>query len=299
MERRSGSDRRVADRRQGRERAARILAILGPDFRQAKTTPSEGTTVLNAENAPRLLAPAVNESSRFFGEHIEVEVPDAFYKTEERLREIGFTRAEPLVLPQQTLFENDPLWEGKVRPTELFWKFIRYDHLKPEAAILEQGVSLIDGRPKPNYQDIEQRYEDDEFMEDLIKELRRKGKIQRNRFVPLGSRFEVSPWEIEKVIMPKLTRVIGKDALGSEGRVMNNPYKIFNIVGNMCHPEWGSTTTSEWFGDKLVNDTLMSDQYLFGGNSSRGGLADVYDSESGDRANYIGFRPWINFSSKT
>ena len=186
-----------------------------------------------------------------------------------------------------------------MKPNDWFWRIIRIGRLKPESAILHKGLSLVDGRPKPVHRDIKQRYKDDEFMEDLIKGLRLKGKIQRNAHVPIYSRFEVSPWEIEKEIMPELTRAIGKKVLGSEGRVVNNPLIIFNITGNMRYPKWGKTNTREWFGDKLVNDTPMTDVYLSGGYSTYGGLADVFDGQQGNRANYFGFRPWITFSSTT
>jgi hypothetical protein len=69
----------------------------------------------------------------------------------ERLREIGFTRMEPLILPQRTLQENDPLWQGKVKPGPLFWEKLQNGRLKAESATLQPAVSLIDGRPKPEY----------------------------------------------------------------------------------------------------------------------------------------------------
>lgn len=293
-ERRSGSDRRVEDRRQGRERAAPFLSTLAPEFRQAKKTPIEATTVLNVENAPRLLKPAWIESNRFFAKDItELEVPDSFYKTEERLRQIGFTRAEPLVLPQRTLLKNDPLWEGRVKPERWFWRKIQNGKLKAESAILEKGVYLIDERARPVYKDGQQRYEDDGFMEDLIKGLRRKGRIEKFAYGPEYSRFGVSPWEIEQVILPEFASAIGKDALGSEGRVVNNPYIIFNVVENMRHPEWGySKYTGEWFGDEVG-----SDYRLLGGCSDPSGLTAVGTYyPSNDRSSRVGFRPLIAFS---
>ena len=74
--------------------------------------------------------------------------------------------------------------------------------------LLQQGVYLIDGRAKPDYQDGEQRYENDGFMEDMIKGLRRQSVIQRHRYVPEDSRFGVSPQEIEQVILPEFARAI-------------------------------------------------------------------------------------------
>jgi hypothetical protein len=150
------------------------------------------TTALNAETASRLLTQAVSESRRFFAENIEVEVPDAFYKTQERLREIGFARVEPLVLPSRTLQENDRLWEEKVKPEQWFWRWIQNGNIKPESAILQNGVYLIDGRAKPIYENGQQRYEDDEFMGDLIKGLRRKGYVQKHSHIrPFYSNGEI------------------------------------------------------------------------------------------------------------
>jgi hypothetical protein len=295
MERRRDSDRRVADRRQdsGKDIAA---SVLEPESSQTKTVPTETTIVFGVENAPRLLKRAVNESNRFFAKDITaLEVPDEFYKTYERLREIGLTRFEPLVLPQWTLLENDPLWEGKVKPEPRFWENQQNGNLKPESAILQQGVYLIDGRARPDFQDGKQKYEDDGFMEEMLKGLRRKGVIERDSYILEDSRFGVSPWEIEEVILPELARAIGKEALGSEGRVVNNSYIIFNIVGNMRHPEWGKTNTWEWFADKF-----WFDNYLRGGHSDNGGLAHVYCSDrSDDRYGHVGFRPLLTFPSKT
>jgi hypothetical protein len=253
------------------------------------------TTVLNVEDAPRLLIPALDESNRFFAKDIaSLEIPDAFYRTEERLREIGFTRAEPLVLPQRTLLEDDPMWKGKVKPEQWFWRWIQNGNIKPESAILQNGVYLIDGRAKPIYEKGQQRYEDDEFMGDLIKGLRRKGYVQKHSHIPDGSRFGASPEEIEEVILPEFARAIGKDALSSEGRVVINPYKVFNIVGNMRHYEWGKTNTMEWFGDKFG-----SVRTLVGGYSGFGGLAYVGNDSSNCRDDGVGFRPLIFFSSKS
>lgn len=262
--------------------------------REFKKTPKR-TTEINLENTSRLLITALNESSKFFAEKIAAfEVPNSFYKTEERLREIGFTRFERLVLPSRALREDDTFWEGKVKSEPLFWKQLQTGNIELQSAILQEGLSLIDGRPKPDYQNGEQRYEDDKFMEDMIRELQRKGEIKRYSSVPDGSRFGRASLEIEQVILPELARAIGKDALGSGGRVVNNSYMIFNVVGNMRHPEWGDTNTREWFSDKF-----SFVHRLVGGDSDHGGLAHVHVAPSDSRTDFMSFRPRIDFSSKT
>jgi hypothetical protein len=249
------------------------------------------TRALAAE-AASLRVNAVNESRRSFNENIEDEFPKAFFKTQERFREIGLTRFEPLVLPQRTLLDNDPFWEGKIKPYRFFWQRLEYGMLKPESAILQKGVYLIDGRAKPDYDDGVQRYEDDEFIEDMMRKLRKNGDIETSRHVPRASRFDAAPYEIEVEILKALTDAVGKDALG-EGKVINTPYIIFNVAGNMRHPEWGETDTSESFGDKFETRCR-----LFGGNYDVGGLAHVDYSASRDRRADRAFRPMIVFPLK-
>jgi hypothetical protein len=94
--------------------------------------------------------------------------------------------------------------------------------------------------------------------------------------------------------LPELASAIGKDTLGSEGKVVNNPYKIFNVVGNMRHPEWGDTNTSEWFGDEFGPGYR-----LFGGDSDLGSLVCLIYRWPARRDGRVGFRPLIAFPSKT
>ena len=84
------------------------------------------------------------------------------------------------------------------------------------------------------------------------------------------------------------------EILGVDKERIRVPKEIeFNIVGNLHHPEWGETNTSEW-----LYDTFEGGHRLLGGYSDGGGLADVDGCRPDDHLDDIGFRLLAEFPQK-
>lgn len=151
---------------------------------------------------------------------------------------------------------------------------------------------LIDGSPKPNYDEGKQQYVDDPFAP-ILAQLREEGKItvpSHVKHVPEASRFGVSLEEIEAEVVPRVAqKLLGIDA----GRIRVPKEIEFNVIGNLYHPEWGQTNTWEWLYDNF------GDGYrLLGGYSDYGGLASVLDCRPAYHDDYIGFRLLAEFPQK-
>lgn len=226
--------------------------------------------------------------SAFFGKDIAVpKPPQELFVTLEEMLELGITGFEPHFLPRVSFTEKSKIPGWKVRPNPWFWQKIQDGSVSADAATLQKGWYLVDGRQKPNYDNGQQRYKDD-YAEPIMQELRETGKIQKCSFVPDISRFGASPDEIEQVILPEIIRITG-----TKGEISNKRYIEFNIWGNMFHSEWGQTDTSEWFADRLWG----GDRRLRGGRSDLGGLARVSGLWSGVRDDDIAFSPVVKFPS--
>ena len=226
--------------------------------------------------------------SAFFGKDIAVsEPPQELFQTLEQMSKLGITGFEPHFLPQVSLTEKDKFPGWKVRPESWFWKQIKDGKISADSATLQAGWYLVDGRQKPNYDNGQQRYEND-YLEPIMADLRKTGKIQKYSSVPDISRFGASPDKIEGIILPEVVRITG-----AKGETSPKRYIELNIWGNMFHPKWGQTNTSEWFADNF------GDSYrLVGGHSDYGGLAHVYGPWSDDRHDHIAFSPVVRFPSK-
>lgn len=259
------------------------LLILNADIvaRKAKIAHLEATP-------EQLITSEAIALKSFFGKEIKVvEPPKALFQTLEQLNRLGIRRFEPHYLPQLTLKEEDNFPGWKVEPEKWFWERVKDGSIEKEAATLQEGWYLVDGRVKPNYNNGKQMYEDD-YLGPMIEELRRVGKIQDYPYVPEHSRFGVSPKEIEGVILPEFAKTIK-----IEGVVRSKRYIEFNVWGNMFYPQWGETNTWEWFADKYEDA-----HRLFGGHSDHGGLACVFCCWSGNRDDLTGFSPVVAFPSK-
>ena len=227
--------------------------------------------------------------SVFFGKEIGVPNPPAeLFQTLENLIELGISKIEPHYLAQIALRENDRFPGWKVKPEPWFWEQITNSNIAEDSATLKEGWYLVDGRAKPDYQDGRQMYKDD-YLVPIMQELRTTGKIQKDTYLPDNSRFVASPEEIEGIILPEFAKFIK-----TKGQVINMREIEFNIWGNMFHPEWGRTSTTELFADKFEDVGRLN-----GGSSIVGGLAHVYHEPSHERGGGYGFRPLIVFSSKT
>ncbi|MBI4089169.1 MAG: hypothetical protein HY424_00500 [Candidatus Levybacteria bacterium] len=260
-------------------------AVVAVEKVAVETSVTPSLTVESLPSVEQLTRIESEALKRFFGKDIVVpKPPQELFQTLETMSKLGF---EPHFLPQVSLTEADKIPGWKVKPQSWFWQNIKDGKPSADAAVLQEGWYLVDGRGKPNYDNGQQRYEDD-YLESIMANLRKTGKIQKYSSVPDSSRFGASPNEIEQVILPEVAR-----KTGAKGNLTNKRYIEFNVWGNMFHPEWGQTDTLEWFADEFGGG-----RRLFGGDSGGGGLGYVYDSWSDNRGDSVAFGPVVRFPSK-
>ena len=166
------------------------------------------------------------------------------------------------------------------------FKWIKEKELSPDAATLPKGWILIDERPKPEYDSGRQMYEDD-ILAPVLADLREKGLIED--YEEKGSRFNVSWNEFNH---PEVKKAIAKALKVKPEQLELMKYALFNYIGNKSHPEWGETSTWEWFQDEYEGGDRLG-----GGDSDDGGRSRAYYFSSGYRSAYLGFRPSARFSS--
>lgn len=252
--------------------------------------PVEGLVFLSVD---QLVESASEELKAKFARDFEVPEPSQdLFETLRNFAERGIRGFDEVYYqPGLLLAENDRLWKGRgiVKPERYFWQQIENGNFPQEAAMLEEGWHIGDRRGKPRYNNGQQRYGEDDYMEPLMVYLRASNRIQKYSWVPGYSRFGVSPQEIEEIILPEFAL-----RSGAKGIVRNRRYIEFNVRGNIAHPEYGQTNSWEWFGDPASQGAYR----LFGGYSGHGGLAFVHGDSVGHRYVNAGFSPVVAFPSK-
>jgi len=220
---------------------------------------------------------------KFFGKKIEVP-PLPKEITPERLKKWQEKDLELHFLPAENMTQNREI-KGWKKPD---YRHINASKFPPDATELPGCWVLVDARQKPNWQSGNQMYDND-FLGLVLQELRNKGLIERYKHSQ--SRFHIPPQNLEK---PEVIEAIAK-AYGLKPEQLSLQREIeFNVIGNIHHPEWGTTSSSEWFGDRY--DSVHG--RLRGGSSDYGGLAyvDWYDLDY--RRDIIGFRFLVRFPQK-
>ena len=181
-----------------------VSPVEKSDVQTPETAPFRAEWLFTSEQLIRTESEALK---RFFGKEIVVpKPPQELFQTLENMSKLGITGFEPHYLPQVSLTEKDKIPGWKVKPESWFWQQIKKGKLSKDAATLQEGWYLVDGRRKPNYDNGQQRYEND-YLEPIMADLRNKGKIQKYSSVPNISRFGASPEEIEQVILAEFFRI--------------------------------------------------------------------------------------------
>ncbi len=239
-------------------------------------TPEEQASLAETEVFQELQIKEMKALREFFGFHVNVPAlpkeitPDMIKKWEA----MGF---ELHYLPKMKLDEEAdyPGWEKKPN-----LQYLDKSKLAPDFLDLPGGWLLVDAREKPAYQAGDQMYKNDPLAKALEK--LRKDKIIED-FKHSKSRFNLSPEELENPIV----RQALADAIGIDVENLSlSKYIEFNILGNIHHPEWGETNTSEWFADKYENGRGR----LRDGGLGLGGRTSVSWGSPGDRFGEVGFR---------
>ncbi len=232
----------------------------------------------------------------FFGERINVlDPPQLVHETLLKAREIGWTRAEAYFLPDIELQPEANYPDWKVKPGDGFWKDIRNGHLPLDSAHLGNQWIIIDGTPKPDY-------ENDPFAT-LLTQLRKEGVIEVDYFdrnIPDGSRVAIARDRVLYKVFPAIAKM-----LDLHPEQIRRPRPIeYNFIGNFAHPEWGETTLQEWLEGDFFGGGYNHYYYYDHEKRERvkknvNGLAHISSDDGGTflGAQFIGFRPVIVFPS--
>ena len=165
------------------------------------------------------------------------------------------------------------------------YKWIKEKEINSDTIKLPKGWILIDTRPKPQYNNGDQMYEND-ILGPVLEKLRKENHIEN--FKHEDSRFNISNDELQK---PEVKAAIA-EVLKVRADQLSLPLTaLWNYLGNAFYPEWGDTNTWEWFEDEYKGGYR-----LYGGLSNHDGLSYVGCDSSGDRDASIGFRPLVVFS---
>lgn len=281
-------------------------AILRPEERLVLPSPEQ------------LVAYAREGVIRRFGRDFKIPTPpDDLYEDIDRLSALGIKRLKISYHPDFVFdpgVELDPkheptlpVWqEGRgVNLASYYWEWARDGRL-PLSGIRE-GWVISDGRTKPMYDNGQQCYGDDEFMEQEVMLALRNAKdgqgIEKYPHVPDYSRFGVFPDDIEGKIAPYFVKITGVRGIVETPTALER-----NTEVNDEDPESGKSNTSEWYADKLLIGKMVKGKFvednseqpyrLYGGHSAYGGLAHVRDWLPGDRIDYIGFRLQVRYPSQ-
>ncbi len=222
--------------------------------------------------------------------------PHLLVDTLKRAKEAGITSLEYHFLPGVTMEEDGIIIDGHKHlfPDIPDWKASPYWFFQDTEPIYEALTFpschiLVDNTQKPNYQDDNQMYGSDPFKKLIIS--------LADKLLPHieGSRFGISYDARAEHFDPALAQTLGLTQAVEKGKAkVTVPTELmFNVIGNMFHPEWGNTSTYEWFEDQfeVVNR-------LIGGDSGSGGLSSIDCELTRSPNGSVGFRPLIVFPQK-
>jgi len=262
------------------------IAAIGDEFLASVPKKERGKEIGRAEFTD-LVGRESEKLREFFGYNIEVPpLPDEITPEKyEQWKELGF---ELHYLPEEDLTKGRDLPGWKKKPNEWFFNQISEGKLSPDSTKLAGSWILIDNRAKPQYDDGEQIYENDDQIGSALGKLRQQGLIEN--YKKTNSRFNISWDELNKTEVKEALAEI----LNIDPQNLRLPRAVeWNYLGNAFYERWGETNTWEWFEDEYDKGQSR----LHGGFSDDGGLSDVSWRSPGVRRGGRGFRPLVVFSS--
>jgi hypothetical protein len=187
---------------------------------------------------------------------------------------------EPHFLPEVSMMAGDDYPGWQVKPEQWFFKkqlegkmFLNIGGQLTKITTIElAGVSvLVDTRLKPNYDNGEQVYENDNLLGSIIKQLRKEKKIAWYDYGQQASRFGVSSDEWESGIKPALARKLDLNTNQLRLELAIEANVVPQLYPHMSRKNDGKTNTWAWY-EEFFEDRAGR---LFGGGSDGGGLENV------------------------
>ena len=262
------------------------IAAIGDEFLASVPKKERGKEIGRAEFTD-LVGRESENLREFFVYDIDVPpVPEEITPEQyEKWKELGF---ELHYLPEEDLTKGRDLPGWKKKPKDWFYDKIQEGKVSEDATKLPGAWILADSREKPQYNDGDQTYEDDEKIGKVLKKLRANGVIED--FKKADSRFNISWGELNKTEMKEALAEI----LNTDPQNLRLPRAVeWNYLGNAFYERWGETSTWEWFEDEYDKGLGR----LYGGDSDYGGLSYVYWDAPVNPIDCLGFRPLVVFSS--
>lgn len=209
--------------------------------------------------------------SQKLGQKIILSLPEISQVEIERFEKIGFTLhyLPAIEITREKKFVN---WQDY--PKDNFFELIRKKRISSKVKILPGKWVFIDCRPKPA-KDCFWITSDNfvlkvlsKFFKINIKQYYQKKSFQKYEddfLLPIlqnkgyASRFSLSCREVKESIIPSLAQFLKIDSQ----KIRLPRFVEWNFLGNFFYPQWGTTSTWEWF-----DDCFSTGECLAGGSNS-------------------------------
>lgn len=204
--------------------------------------------------------------SNFFGEKFNLSLPAISEDNFKKLSNFGF---DLHFLPQIeiTKEKNFPGWREK--PKNNFFNLIKKEKLPTSAASLWGKWIFIENRKKPRKNcwwitkdDLGVKILNKIFHFDFKKHCQKINRqpYENDFLLPIlkangfASRFSLTWREIEEIIKPETAKLLGVSA----EKIRLPRFIEWNFLANAFYPQWGKTSTWEWFSDRLATGECLS-----------------------------------------
>lgn len=204
--------------------------------------------------------------NNFFGETLSFNLPEISEENFKKFSNFGF---DLHYLPKIEITESNDFPSCKEKPNKSFFDLIKKEKLSTSSAFLPGKWVFIEKKrkPKKNFwwiakddpsvkilrnffrvdlkkycQKISRQQYDDDFLLSILKE---------NGF---ASRFSLSWQEIEEIIKPEIAKLL---KIPTE-KIRLPKFIEWNFLGNLFYPQWGKTSTWEWFADRLSTGECLA-----------------------------------------
>jgi len=203
--------------------------------------------------------------SNFFGQKIILSQPNISDNELLRFKELGF---ELHFLPKIEIFEDKKFFGWFDPPKNNFYALIKKGKLSSSSAHLSGKWVLVDARDKParhypwlakedlfvflmkifgiNFYQKAKNFNKQQYQDDCLLNI-----LKNNGFF---SRYSLSWREINEVVKPEFANF-----LSVSKEKIRLPYFVeWNYLANFFYPQWGKTTTWEWFNDQLKTGECLA-----------------------------------------
>jgi hypothetical protein len=218
--------------------------------------------------------------------------------TSEQVARWQAMKQQVCILPQMVLTPETNLARWDTKPNDWYWEQLAAGNLfvpddKGELTKLTECrfggiVALVDTRKKPDYKDGLQMFaKDRDFLGNILAKLRKEAKIRAYKAERPGSRFGVSPDEIDARILGELAKLLGLEANQVRLETAIEMNLLPQLYTEMARAKDGTTNTWVWLHERFES---AADR-LGGGHSGYGGLAGVGWGDASDGSGRLAFRP--------